>query len=371
MGASYRGPDGRSAPPPIEEDVVVRVLVTGGEGFIGSAVVDELVAAGCEVTSLDLLHPAAHRSPPGYLNPAARRIRADVGDAEAVAAALDGVDAVSHQASMVGLGTSFDDVADYVRHNSLATAVLLRGLHRAGFGGRLVLASSCVVYGEQTYRCPAHGIVRAGPRDEARLLAGEFDPVCPSCGAPLEPIAVTEDAPLDPRNVYAVTKVNQEHLCAAFARESGSPVTLLRYHNVYGPRMPRNTPYAGVASIFRSALEAGCPPMVTEDGRQLRDFVHVGDVARANLAAVTNATPAPGAFNVATGVPRSVGAMATALAAAFDGPRLVPEVTGSFRLGDVRHIFCSPVRAADALGWRAGVSFEEGMAEFAHAPLRG
>lgn len=349
----------------------MRVLVTGGEGFIGSTVVDELVAAGCEVTSLDLLHPAAHRTPPQHLHPAARRMRADVGDAEAVAAALDGVDAVSHQASMVGLGTSFDDVVDYVRHNSLATAVLLRSLHRAGFGGRLVLASSCVVYGEQTYRCPAHGTVRPAPRDDARLRAGEFDPVCPSCGSALEPVAVTEDAPLDPRNVYAVTKVNQEHLCAAFARESGSPVTMLRYHNVYGPRMPRNTPYAGVASIFRSALEERRPPSVTEDGRQLRDFVHVRDVARANVAALTTPTPAPGPFNVSTGAPRTVGQMAATLADAVDGPPIAPVITGAYRLGDVRHIFCSPARAADELGWRAEVSFEAGMAEFAHAPLRG
>jgi dTDP-L-rhamnose 4-epimerase len=231
-----------------------------------------------------------------------------------------------------------------------------------------VLASSMVVYGEGAYRCAEHGPARPGPRPAARLAAGRFEPPCPSCGADLEPVAVTEDAPLDPRNVYAATKLHQEHLAAACALAGGPPVTALRYHNVYGPRMPRDTPYAGVAAIFRSALAAGQPPRVLEDGGQWRDFVHVTDVARANLAALTAPEPVPGAFNVASGQPHTVGELATTLAAAVGGP--APRIVGGWRPGDVRHVVASPALAAARLGFRARVGFAEGMAEFADAELR-
>ena len=345
-------------------------LVTGGAGFIGSHVVDELVADGAAVRVLDWLHPAAHAKgeAPAYLNPAAEWTRGDVRDAAAVERALDGVGAISHQAAMVGLGVDIDDIEDYVSHNDLGTAVLLRALARRGFSGRLVLASSMVVYGEGRYRCPEHGIVPAPPRAPADLDAGSFEPRCPRCARELEPEAVPEDAPVDPRNVYAATKLQQEHLCAAWARETGAAVTALRYHNVYGPRMPRDTPYAGVASIFRSRLQGGQAPLVFEDGGQRRDFIHVRDVAHANVLALTAPEPVPGAFNVATGRPRTVGDMAAALARAMDGP--APEVTGAWRGGDVRHVFASADRAREVLGFEAAVGFEDGMREFAQAQLR-
>jgi dTDP-L-rhamnose 4-epimerase len=270
---------------------------------------------------------------------------------------------------MVGLGSDFADVADYVRENDLATAVLLATLARRAFRGRLVLASSMVVYGEGAYRCAEHGSLAPPPRVAADLAAGRFDPLCPTCGRRLHPAAVTESARLDPRNVYAATKVHQEHLCFAFARETGVPVVALRYHNVYGPRMPRDTPYAGVASIFRSELAAGRPPRVFEDGRQLRDFIHVRDIARANLVALAPDAPT-GAFNIATGRPRTVGEMAGALAREA-GPGAPPPVTtGEYRLGDVRHVFASPELAAAELGFTATEDFDLGMREFARAPLR-
>ena len=206
--------------------------------------------------------------------------------------------------------------------------------------------------------------VRGSPSD---LDGGRFEPPCPACGRPLEPESVPEDAPLDPRNVYAATKVAQEHLCTAFARETGATVTALRYHNVYGPRMPRDTPYAGVASIFRSSLAAGKAPRVFEDGGQRRDFVHVRDVAAANVRALEAGVP--GAFNVASGTPRTVGDMAAALARAVD-PALEPVVTGQWRAGDVRHVFASPSRASSELGFTAAEDFEAGMHEFADAELR-
>ena len=345
------------------------ILVTGAAGFIGSHIVDALVERGHDVRAVDALIPEAHAGRPDYLNPGAEWLIGDLREADVARAAVGNVTAVCHQASMVGLGADLGDIADYVGHNDLGTAVLLRELSHAGFGGRLVLASSMVVYGEGRYHCPRHGDVRPGPRSATALDAGRFEPPCPICGVPLESRTVPEDARLDPRSVYAATKVAQEHLCAAFAREAGVPVTALRYHNVYGPRMPRDTPYAGVASLFRSALEAGRPPRVFEDGGQRRDFIHVRDVARSNLAALLSPEPVPGAFNVASGTPRTVLDMARALARAF-ADASEPVVTGEWRGGDVRHIVASVEHAAEQLGFRAEEDFAEGMREFARAPLR-
>lgn len=340
------------------------ILVTGGAGFIGSHIVDALLERGFEVRILDLFLEAAHRERPDYLNPRAELIEGDARDPGTISAALHGVTGVCHQSAMVGLGLDLGDIADYVAHNDLATAQLIRALARRPVP--LVLASSMVVYGEGRYRCAEHGVVRPGPRAPEALDAGRFEPPCPRCGRALDAEAVPEDAPLDPRSVYAATKLAQEHLCAAYARETGAPVTALRYHNVYGPRMPRDTPYAGVASIFRSSLAAGKAPRVFEDGGQRRDFVHVRDVARANVLALENGTP--GAFNVCSGTPRSVGDMAAALARAIGGPD--PVVTGEWRGGDVRHVFASPDRARDVLGFTAEEDFEAGMREFAEAKLR-
>jgi dTDP-L-rhamnose 4-epimerase len=349
----------------------LRVLVTGGAGFIGSHVVDELVRLGHQVRVLDNLDPSAHAIRPDYLNPGAEYLFEHIENGKATRRGLEAVDAVCHLAGKVGLGVDFGDVEAYVRANDGGTAALLRSMHASGFRGRLVLASSMVVYGEGRYRCPEHGEIRPTPRDRARLEAGRFEPPCPRCGKDLTPESVPEEAPLDPRNVYAATKVHQEHLCGIFARERGVAFTALRYHNVYGPRMPRDTPYAGAASIFRSALERNDRPRVFEDGRQLRDFVHVRDVARATVLALTAALPVTGSFNIATGERHAVGEMAEALAAAFGPDVPKPEVTGGFRLGDVRHVFASVVRASEVLGFRAETPFVRGMAELAGASLRG
>ncbi|MFI9155143.1 NAD-dependent epimerase/dehydratase family protein [Streptomyces sp. NPDC053367] len=326
----------------------MRVLVTGGAGFIGSHVVEALERAGHETSVLDV------RADPAR----------DVRDPDVVARAVAGVDAVCHQAAMVGLGDGVADAAAYVSHNDLGTAVLLAATAEARVP-RLVLAGSMVVYGEGRYTCPRHGTVRPGPRAAADLDAGRFEPVCPHCGTDLVPGLVDEDAPVDPRNVYATTKLAQEHLAAAWARCTGGSAVSLRYHNVYGPRMPRDTPYAGVASFFRSALARGEAPRVFEDGRQRRDFVHVRDVAAANALAL-EAPSAPGvltAYNTGSGEPHTVGEMAEALAAAHGGP--APRVTGEYRLGDVRHITADSTRLRTTLGWRPQVGFTEGMREFA------
>lgn len=356
----------------------MRVLVTGGAGFIGSYIVRTLASGGHEPVILDALLPSAH-GPAGAGTPAGghppppgvRTIVADVRDRDAVAAALSGVDAVCHQAAMVGLGKDFADAPEYVGCNDLGTAVLLAGMAAAGVRD-LVLAGSMVVYGEGRYDCPRHGSVRPGPRAVADLDAGRFEPRCPACGAELVPGLVTEEAAGDPRNVYAATKLAQEHLAAAWTRATGGRAVALRYHNVYGPGMPRDTPYAGVASFFRSALARGEAPRVFEDGGQRRDFVHVRDVAAANAVALTAlGEREPGtfdAYNTGSGTPRTIGEMARALSVAHGGP--APVVTGEYRLGDVRHVTADSRRLRDELGWKPETEFGEGMREFATAPLR-
>lgn len=345
------------------------LLVTGGAGFIGGAVARLAAARGHEVRVLDSLRPDVHPAAPGRA-PApidgVETVRGDVRDPDTLDRVLRGVDVVCHQAAKVGLGVDLQDAPDYAASNVTGTAELVAAMSRAGVG-RLVLASSMVVYGEGAYRDAAGRRRRPAPRTVADLDAGRFEPRDPETGEPLAPAFVDEDDALDPRNVYALTKLAQEHLAASWARSTGGAAIALRYHNVYGPGMPRNTPYAGVAALFRSAIERGEAPRVFEDGRQRRDFVHVTDVARANLAAVDALPARPTgtlrAFNVGSGTVTAIGEIAERLARIMGGP--APVVTGEYRLGDVRHITASPARARRELGWRATVPLEEGLRELA------
>src|SRR5439155_1225328 len=226
-------------------------------GFIGSHIASVLLESGHEVRGLDSLTPAVHNGRPSHV--LGDLVVGDVRDPAAVDEALAGVDAVCHQAAMVGLGVDLSDLPLYADVNVTGTAVLLEAMGRHGIG-RLVFASSMVVYGEGAYDCAGHGRVRPLPRDPGDLDAGLFEPRCPACGSSLVTATVGEEAPLDPRNAYAASKVAQEHLSASWARLTGGVAVGLRYHNVYGPRMPRDTPYSGVAAIFRSCLENGVPP---------------------------------------------------------------------------------------------------------------
>lgn len=342
----------------------MKILVTGGAGFIGQHVVREALARGHDVRVMDSLRPDVHLQ---QVRPRRNDIEfqlGDVRDADAVDRALHGMDAVIHMAAKVGLGVAVSDLPDFASSNDLGTAEILAGMARADIG-RLTLASSMVVYGEGKGACPEHGSVTPGPRAEAEMAAGNFEPPCPVCGETLQPAFVDENARLDPRNAYASSKVAQEFYASNWARAVGGAVAAMRYHNVYGPGMPRNTPYAGVAAIFTSALKRGEAPKVFEDGAQRRDFVHVHDIATATVLACEKITEGVKAFNVGSGTPRTVGQMAGALAAALRGPD--PIVTGQFRLGDVRHITADSSKLRSELGWMPKVEFNDGMSEFAAA----
>ena len=348
----------------------LRVLLTGSAGFIGTATDRALRAEGHEVVAVDAFVPQAHARP---VTPGRGVHVLDVRDARDWVEVLDGVDVVCHLAAMVGAGATVADLPLYAAHNDLGTATLLAAMASAGVS-RYVQASSMVVYGEGRYQCPIHGHQRPAPRRVEDLDAGRFDNSCPRCGAVLEWETVDEDAVLDPRNSYAASKVAQEHYATAWARQAGGRAVSLRYHNVYGPGMPRNTPYSGVAAIFRSAMEGGRAPDVFEDGGQVRDFVHVDDVARANVAAVHAVVGHPQgahrAFNVCSGHPVTILDVARMVTAGGPAP-WAPVVSGNYRLGDVRHVVASPTRATEELGFTARVTPEVGLARFAVDPLRG
>ncbi len=343
----------------------MKVLLTGAAGFIGTAIARRLEERGHTWVGLDALIPEAHAAdaelPEGV-------VRGDVRAPARWEHLLDDVDAVCHQAAMVGAGVTVADLPLYADHNDHGTAQLLSAMSRHGVD-RLVLASSMVVYGEGRYACETHGVRVAGSRSVADLDAGRFDLTCDVCGEPLGWELVPEDAPLDPRSSYAASKLAQEHFAKAWVRQAPASAIALRYHNVYGPGMPRDTPYSGVAAIFRSALEKGEQPRVYEDGGQMRDFVHVDDIALANVRALEHVVESPdetwATYNVSSGRPITIADVARIL-----GEGQEPLVTGQYRLGDVRHVVASPALATAELGFTAEVDPQQGLAEFRTAPLR-
>lgn len=342
----------------------MRTLLTGGAGFIGQHVMRELLRRDHQVRILDSLRPDVHSGPQWRPPRDVELIVEDVRNTSALDRALSDVDAVVHLAAKVGLGVDVGDLPDYAGSNDYGTAELLAAMARTGVS-RLTLASSMVVYGEGKGDCREHGLVTPGPRTERALVSGTFEPPCPICGQPLGAALVDEATPLDPRNAYATSKTAQEFYASNWARSTGGSVAALRYHNVYGPGMPRDTPYAGVAAIFTSALRRGEAPQVFEDGGQRRDFVHVSDIASATVLACEKHVRGVRAYNVGSGTPRTVGEMAQSLSNALDGPG--PKVTGHYRLGDVRHITADSSRLREELSWQPKVDFDAGMAELASA----
>ncbi|MEO6606059.1 MAG: NAD-dependent epimerase/dehydratase family protein [Aeromicrobium sp.] len=344
----------------------MKILLTGSAGFIGTHIADQADRAGHDVVKVDGFLPMAHGDDPTVAAGTARLdLRHDPLDA-----LLEGVDVVCHQAAMVGNGVDAQDLPGYAEHNDAGTARVLAAMARSGVKN-LVLASSMVVYGDGRYTCPVDGDVPPAVRQEDDLEAGRFDPRCPTCGGDIEWREIAEDTPFLPRTSYAASKVAQEHYASAWCTLEGSRAIALRYHNVYGPGMPADTPYAGVAAIFRSAIARGEAPKVFEDGAQMRDFVHVTDVARANVLAMEQVAEhgeGLSAYNVASGHPFTIGQMATTLASAAGAP--TPEQTGDYRRFDVRHVVASPKAAAIGLGFVAEIKPEDGLARLATDPLR-
>jgi dTDP-L-rhamnose 4-epimerase len=343
----------------------MKILVTGGAGFIGSHLVDALLAEGHAVRVLDSLEPQVHGEAatwPAYLSAQAERQRGDVRDPGALARALDGVEVVFHQAAAVGVAQSMYEIARYVEQNSLGAARLLEAIvARRDRIQRLVVASSMSIYGEGAY-VDADG-QPAAPRlrPDAQLEARDWEPR-DARGRPLRPIPTAESKPLQPTSVYAVSKRDHEELFLSVGSAYRIPTVALRYFNVYGSRQALSNPYTGVAAIFSSRLLNGNAPLVTEDGEQSRDFVHVSDVVRANLLALRCPADGGRVFNVGTGQPVTIRGVAELLAKRL-GAAIQPEVSGRFRAGDIRHCFADASLAQRDLGFAARVRLEQGVDE--------
>jgi dTDP-L-rhamnose 4-epimerase len=342
------------------------ILITGGAGFIGSHLADELLAAGYRVRILDNLSEQVHGQAgarPDYLTPEAELISGDIRDPDAVRRALDGADAVYHFASMVGVGQSMYQVGDYVGVNDLGTAVLLQALTERPVE-RLIVASSMSIYGEGLY-LDAHGHrTEVAERSIERLKAGQWEPAGHN-GGYLTPIPTPETKTPTLSSVYALNKFCQERMCLLIGQAYRIPTVALRFFNVYGTRQALSNPYTGVLAIFASRLLNDNSPMIFEDGLQRRDFVHVADVARACRLALDSAAAGGHAFNVASGESYSVVEVAEHLGRALGKPWIEPAVSGRFRVGDIRHCFADIDKARTLLGYRPQVSLDAGLVELA------
>lgn len=349
------------------------MLVTGGAGFIGSHLVDALVERGHRVRVLDALVSQVHGDDarPAYVNSDAEFIQGDVCDREVVDDALEGIDVVFHEAAEVGVGQSMYEIQRYVRANDLGTAVLLEAIVARGANRppqlkpkikKLVVASSMSIYGEGAYTCANCGSIAPQLRSSQQLLERRWEVECPKCGKQLSPAPTTEEKPLFPTSVYAVTKQDQEQFCLAVGRSYGIPAVALRYFNVYGTRQALSNPYTGVCAIFSARLLNGNPPLVFEDGEQTRDFVHVSDIVRANLLALETDRADYQAINVGTGVATSIRTVSRLLAEGL-GRDIEPEIVGKYREGDIRHCVADISKAKSLLGYEPQISLERGIPE--------
>jgi dTDP-L-rhamnose 4-epimerase len=341
----------------------MRILVTGGAGFIGSHLVDALVSEGHAVRVLDNFDPQVHGGEhPGYLNKAAEYLEGDVRNRDVLRNALAKIEVVFHEAAAVGVGQSMYEIEKYVSANSLGTAVLLDVLINDRVPlKKLVVASSMSIYGEGQYACSACGVVSPSLRPDAQLATHDWEMRCPSCRKTVAPAPTAETKPLIPTSVYAVTKRDQEELCLSVGRSYGLPTVALRYFNVYGPRQSLSNPYTGVCAIFSSRIKNRHRPIVFEDGKQSRDFVHVRDIVKANLLVMKDSRADYEMFNVGTGRAVSIGEIGRSLARLYKVP-LEPDITLRFRAGDIRHCF-SDIAKLRALGFAPSVTLEEGLRE--------
>jgi dTDP-L-rhamnose 4-epimerase len=341
---------------------IVHILITGGAGFIGSHVADELIEEGHTVRILDNLDPQVHgmrRRLPPDLNGAAKVLVGDVRNRAQVMDALDGVDAVIHLAAKVGVGQSMYEIETYTDVNERGTAVLLDALAERPVR-KLIVASSMSVYGEGLMRDRQGGLVETGARTTAQLGRGQWDLRLVD-DQPLEPLPTPETKRLELNSVYALNKFAQERMCLLMGRAYGIDTVALRLFNVYGPRQALSNPYTGVIAIFASRLLNDRRPLVFEDGQQRRDFVHVSDVARAFRLALERDEAAGYVLNIASGHNVTIRQIARRLAEALGRPHLTPRITAQFRVGDIRHCFADTSLAQRVLGFEARISLEEGL----------
>lgn len=342
-----------------------RILITGGAGFIGSHVTDLLLESGYEIRILDNLSPQVHgelAQRPSYLAEDAELIVGDVRDRASVAKALDGVNGVIHLAAAVGVGQSMYDVVSYVDTNEVGTAVLLEALSKKPVE-RLVVASSMSIYGEGLARRIGDGFVNPDPRSTEQMKRGQWELL--SGNEALEPFPTPETKPPSLSSVYALNKFAQEQMALIVGKAYGIATVCLRFFNVYGPRQALSNPYTGVLAIFGSRLINNRPPLVFEDGRQRRDFVHVRDVAQAVKLAYQTQRGLGRAYNVGSGHSRTILSIAEDLARVTGKPEIKPHITGKYRVGDIRHCFADISLARSELGFAPATGFEDGLAEFA------
>ncbi len=341
----------------------MRMLVTGGAGFIGSHLVDALLTDGHTVRVLDSFDPQVHGGVrPSYLNPRAEYLEGDVRDRAAIRRALQGIDVVFHEAAVVGVGQSMYEIARYVSANVLGTATLLDVIVNDRVPlKKLVVASSMSIYGEGQYACLSCGPVAPPLRPDAQLQARDWEMHCPRCQKVASPHPTPETKPLIPTSVYAVSKRDQEELCLSIGRSYHLPTVALRYFNVYGSRQGLSNPYTGVCAIFSARIKNRHRPLVYEDGAQTRDFIHVRDIVQANLLVLQDTRADYEMFNVGTGTPVSIAHISKLLAELYHIP-VEPEIALKFRAGDIRHCYAD-VSKLKALGFAPSVSFAEGLRE--------
>jgi dTDP-L-rhamnose 4-epimerase len=344
----------------------MKILVTGGAGFIGSFIVDELVKAGYDVRIYDNLDPQVHgksRKKPVYLNKNAQFIKGDILDADKFYKAVKDVDVLYHEAAAVGVGQSMYEIRRYVEQNSLGAAVVLDTIaNKKTKLKKMLVASSMSMYGEGRYKCPKCGPVAPGLRCFEQLKKRKWDVECPRCSTKLKAVPTDETKPLDPTSIYAIGKRDHEEMFMSVGRAYKLPTVALRYFNAYGPRQALSNPYTGVCAIFSSRILNGGNPVIFEDGLQSRDFIHVKDVARANRLAMEKKAADYQIFNVGSGEPISILEIARTLARKIQpGMNIKPEIKHAFREGDIRHCYADACKIAKTIGFKASIKFEDGI----------
>ena len=341
-----------------------RVLITGGAGFVGSHTADALLAAGHEVRIVDNLTSQVHHEGQfSYIPDGAEFIHGDMRDKGQVQKAIEGMEVIFHLAAAVGVGQSMYQIADYTATNNLGTANLFQAiLDTRSQPEKVVVASSMSIYGEGKYLCAECGEMAPVPRPLSQLKEKQWETLCPKCGQGLSPVPTREDKPLQCTSIYALSKKDQEEMTLLFGRTYGIPVVALRYFNIYGTRQSLSNPYTGVAAIFASRLMNRKPPVIFEDGQQMRDFVSVHDIARANMLAMENSGADGRALNIGSGQPVTIREVADELQRAL-GLTLPLEITGKYRAGDIRHCFGEISLATQLLGYQPKTRLKEGIEE--------